>query len=352
MKIYFLPTSEQGMQDKALFSPPDSHYLGGMKALPFLDGLADALRDMGYAVRTTDFWSKEISDPNDILIVQDHPPIHLFWRFFYYLKYFRTRGGFILKRRKFLYENYKFFKRRILIHAESPMVTMYFYKHLNAIKRSQMYHKIMTTWRGLEGTDYFNLYDYRNQSVISPFFNNQKDKFLILLNSNARPRTLFKEFYGERLKAIKYFSNVPGFDLYGGGWDKTPRHPLHFHYKKYVHRVWRGKAGDKMEVLSQYKFAICYENAPYNGYVTEKIYDCLAAGTIPIYLGAPDIKEIVPDNCFIDFRKFRNYSELHNYLLSISDKDIIKYRQNMLHFLNDKSTMKGMRTLAHEILGI
>ncbi|MEK7180790.1 MAG: glycosyltransferase family 10 [Patescibacteria group bacterium] len=353
MKIYILPTSEQGMQDRALKYPKGYEYSGGLKALPFLDGLSDALKEMGHEVHTTDFWSLEKNGPGDVLVMQDHPVFTWFWRTFYRIKYFRTKGGFILARRKFLYDNYRFFKRRVLIHAESPMVTTYVYNNLQPLKHSGIYHKMMFTSRGWgEDLDYFNLYDYRNQSIISPFFQDKKDRFLILLNSNARPRALFREFYSERLKAIKYFSNVPGFDLCGGGWGKRPRHPLYLHYKKYVDRAWKGRVDDKMEVLSKYKFAICYENAPYNGYVTEKIYDCLATGTIPIYLGAPDIETIVPSDCFIDFRKFSGYPALHKHLLSLSEANIKIYRQNMLRFLNNTSRMKGMKILAKKVLGI
>ena len=107
-----------------------------------------------------------------------------------------------------------------------------------------------------------------------------------------------------------------------------------------------------MEVLSKYKFAICYENAEYEGYVTEKVFDCLAVGAIPVYLGAPDIVTIVPPDCFINFRKFNGYPELHTYLSSLSDEDLKKYRQNILRFLNDASNMKGMKTLAREVLGM
>jgi len=44
---------------------------------------------------------------------------------------------------------------------------------------------------------------------------------------------------------------------------------------------------------SQYKFVIAGENAIFPGYVTEKILNALLANTIPIYIGAPDIFEVV-----------------------------------------------------------
>ncbi len=353
MNIYFLPTSERGMGDEVLRYGLPRPYAGGMWNLPFLDGLSDALKALGHEVHTTDFWSREKSKPDDVLVVQNHPGETFLWRLFYYLRYFGKRGGFVLERRKFLYDNYRFFNRRVLIHVESPMITPYVYKHLADIRKSGIYQKIFLSSRKRNNDpDYFNLYDYRNQSILSDHFYDAKDNFLILLNANMRPHSLKNELYGERLKAIKYWSNVSGFDLYGFDWDKLPRHILYFHYKKYVDRAWRGRAGDKIEVLCRYKFAICYENASYAGYVSEKIYDCMAAGTIPIYLGAPDIETIVPADCFIDFRKFNGYPELHEYLRSLSQDDIEQYRKNILRFLNDHSTMKGMQSLAREVLGL
>lgn len=42
---------------------------------------------------------------------------------------------------------------------------------------------------------------------------------------------------------------------------------------------------DKLQVLSQYKFCMCYENSSYPGYVTEKMLHAKVAGTVPIYWG-------------------------------------------------------------------
>ena len=41
--------------------------------------------------------------------------------------------------------------------------------------------------------------------------------------------------------------------------------------------------------LNDYRFQIVVENDKYETYFTEKLTDCFATGTIPIYWGAPDI---------------------------------------------------------------
>lgn len=41
--------------------------------------------------------------------------------------------------------------------------------------------------------------------------------------------------------------------------------------------------------LNDYMFSVAVENAQSPGYFTEKLLDCFATGTVPIYKGAPDI---------------------------------------------------------------
>ena len=56
------------------------------------------------------------------------------------------------------------------------------------------------------------------------------------------------------------------------------------------------------------------------GYITEKIFDCLVGGCVPIYWGASNINEYIPKKCFIDKRKFSTYDELYDFIKSM-DKE-------------------------------
>lgn len=47
----------------------------------------------------------------------------------------------------------------------------------------------------------------------------------------------------------------------------------------------------KEEGLCDYMFSIAMENSQVDGYFTEKILDCFATGTIPVYLGDPNIAD-------------------------------------------------------------
>jgi hypothetical protein len=59
-----------------------------------------------------------------------------------------------------------------------------------------------------------------------------------------------------------------------------------------------------------------------NGYITEKIFDCLYAGTIPLYLGALDISKYIPSTVYVDCRKFSSWSAMWEEVRSMSDNPI------------------------------
>lgn len=332
-----------------MFAKSSRPYEGGVSNSPFWNRFAEAGRRNGVTVITSDTWRRENRKDDDVLVVQNHPGETWPWRMFYRIKQWKTRGGFILSRRRFLFDNYRFFRRRVLFQTESPMIMPYIYNNLPKIRNSGIYDKIYLLSRGKPEDGYFNYYDYREGSIESPYFADQKDKFLVMVNANMTPHTLKNELYGERLKAIRYFSAVPGFDLYGYDWDAVPRHPFYFYYGRYIRKAWRGVAPGKMKTVSQYTFMLCFENCSYPGYVSEKIYDCIAAGSIPIYLGAPDIEEFVPPACFIDFRNFRTYAELHAFLEKLGEADLEKYRAAMLTFMRNKNTLEKLEDFIREL---
>ena len=133
------------------------------------------------------------------------------------------------------------------------------------------------------------------------------------------------ELYSERERLITYFeTNYPSqFDLYGTGWDQR------------VHSSYKGTIKDKFELYHHYKFAICLENIKnVRGYITEKIFDCLVAGIVPIYQGADDICRYVPQECFVDYKKFQSMGELADFLVGMSENEYEKYQLMIDGFLN------------------
>jgi alpha(1,3/1,4) fucosyltransferase len=176
--------------------------------------------------------------------------------------------------------------------------------------------------------------------------------FLAIINGNKVPRLDTDELYSERLRAIAFFEARREIDVYGVGWDGPPfrvgqtrvpktlrrlaylaerrwdrMHPERTPLVATARRAWRGAVPSKSATLSGYTFAICFENQVMQGWVTEKIFDCLVAGTIPVYLGAPDIEDWVDPECYVDMRGFSGYEELRDYLLGLSPAEIAAYRE-------------------------
>ena len=87
--------------------------------------------------------------------------------------------------------------------------------------------------------------------------------------------------------------------------------------------------------MKEYKFALCFENSKnYNGWITEKIFHCFFSGCIPIYYGAKNITNIIPSNCFVDYRKFKSKKDLILFLQNIDDKEFKNYIKNISKFLS------------------
>ena len=193
-------------------------------------------------------------------------------------------------------------------------------------------------------------YPYPFTSVDEQAWGRDTRDFLAIINGNKVPRLDVNELYTERLRAIKFFEARGEIDVYGVGWDGpafrvgVTRVPNMMRRLAYLverrwdrlrpdplvataRRAWRGTVASKSAMLSGYTFAICFENQVMQGWVTEKIFDCLVAGTIPIYLGAPDIEEWVDPECFVDMRRFSGYDELREYLLALSPAEIGSYRE-------------------------
>lgn len=70
----------------------------------------------------------------------------------------------------------------------------------------------------------------------------------------------------------------------------------------------------KLDTIARYPFCIAFENSIGPDYVTEKLFDPLGVGAVPVYLGAPNAKAFAPPNSFIDASAFSGPKDLADYL--------------------------------------
>jgi hypothetical protein len=162
----------------------------------------------------------------------------------------------------------------------------------------------------------------------------------IMLNRPQRISHRFNsdQLHDERLFAIEFFSQFENFQLFGRDWNNLSILPKYWEKKleKIICDLSPVSCENKIDTISNFKYCLCYENMKYPGYITEKIIDAFVAGTVPIYLGASDVEKYIPENCYIDIRKFNDYYGLKKYIDSISETQWINLVQNGRDFLISK----------------
>jgi hypothetical protein len=168
-------------------------------------------------------------------------------------------------------------------------------------------------------------------------------KFICGIFAN-KPSNAPGSLFGERIRAVEFFSRQsPGMDLYGIGWE-TSAFP-------FIQSVYRGRCESKKVVQQQYKYSIAYENIENQpGLITEKIFDCFSAGTVPVYLGAPNIEAYIPTGCFIDFRRFTGYMQLYEYLANMSENEYQEYLDAARAFIDNPQCYQFTSTNYAEVV--
>jgi hypothetical protein len=246
---------------------------------------------------------------------------------------------------------------------ESPTVEPGLYKGL---ERIQKFFKRLFTFSDAESLKPFLRAPLKSDLFCLPtpldspreeLWSREDRKFLVMINHNRLPANKFNELYTERMRAIEFFARTGDIELYGRGWDgpsyllgtgwmpgtaQQLTHKARSYWQRMrpvpalvaARKVHRGPIPSKLEALSRYTFSICFENVKLNGWITEKIFDCFAAGNIPVYWGPPDIEKRIAAECFIDMRRFANYEELRHHLKSLSAQDIKRYRENGRDFFH------------------
>lgn len=218
-------------------------------------------------------------------------------------------------------------------------------------KHLSRYRKIFT-WDDslIDGDRFIKLNMPNKQNTFSMLGFNGRNKLCCLIAGNkCVQRYDSLELYSKRVETIRWFElhAKNDFDLYGIGWNCPPARigyigklfarlvkPLYGRLNMHPFPSYKGPVHSKNETLTRYKFAICYENVSgLTGYITEKIFDCFFAGCVPVYWGAANINDYVPQDCFIDRRKFSNHESLHHYLTSMTEAEYILYQKAIQKFL-------------------
>ncbi|GMI78783.1 fucosyltransferase 11 [Hibiscus trionum] len=86
---------------------------------------------------------------------------------------------------------------------------------------------------------------------------------------------------------------------------------------------------DKVEALKRYKFSLAFENSNEEDYVTEKFFQSLVAGTIPVVVGAPNIKDFAPSpDSFLHAKELEDVPSVANKMKYLSENPVA-YNQSL-----------------------
>jgi len=336
INVYIDPPTHSLLSNK-LFRKSSSQY--HLERMEFFVSLFVYLRkycsDRKININTIDFWSESKKTPNDVYVSLEHKNSirKMYWWF---------------KNKNYSSLNISHFKKRILFGSEPPTVLPEVYKNLDNLFK--VYDEVYLSCKvNNSRCHYFHIPQQPYKSIVSDYWNNFDRKFLVMINSNKSTRlyrrliilmnrkhlNFQKDLLGERIKIIEFFSRTRDIDLYGVDWDKR----LHFPYWLYtgaIQKVYKGLVGSKHQKLSEYTFAIALENSITPGFIGEALFDCFYVGTIPVYLGAPDVQEYIPKECFIDMRDFADYEELRTFLQSLNAPQIASYKEHARKFLESE----------------
>jgi hypothetical protein len=162
--------------------------------------------------------------------------------------------------------------------------------------------------------DWFNKVNYGNPQFVVPknelktsrFSVKPKTKFCCIVFNNPIPN---------RIEILQKLSRYKNIDCYGkpfGNW-------FYGEDKKY-------------DVISDYKFNICFENGIHPGYYTEKIIHAKVAGCIPLYWADEKCQEDFNTKAFLNLSSFKNIDSFIDEIIEL-DNNEEKYKNILNEYL-------------------
>lgn len=153
--------------------------------------------------------------------------------------------------------------------------------------------------------DWFNVGSYGNPSYLIPvnylyepneFSKKEKIGFCSAVYSNP---------VGIRNQVVKLLNVYKKVDCYG---------------KVSGFNILQDGERQKLDIISNYKFNICFENSSYPGYYTEKLLHAKVAGCIPIYYSDVKVYEDFNKSCLLFYN---NIDEMIHEVVNVDNNNVL-----------------------------
>jgi len=159
--------------------------------------------------------------------------------------------------------------------------------------------------------DWFNVKSYGNPNWLLPVnYLTEQNEFTIK-EKEKFCSTVFSSPYDHRFNMVKRINQYKNVDCFGKCHElQIPQQGNH------------GGEYDKLNVISNYKFSICFENSEYPGYFTEKLLHAKIAGNIPIYYSDKSFKEDFNEKCCLNLVNYPNIEYMLSDIIRIDNNEI------------------------------
>ncbi|KAM6933275.1 alpha-(1,3)-fucosyltransferase 4-like [Xenentodon cancila] len=120
--------------------------------------------------------------------------------------------------------------------------------------------------------------------------------------------------------------------------DTHARVAFYYQLRRYIRIDVFGRAGwplpegmdNVVRLLGKYKFYLALENSQHTDYITEKLWNAVKAGTVPVVMGPPrrNYERFLPPEAFIHADDFPSMKKLARYLLELQ-RDPARIRRHL-----------------------
>ena len=205
-------------------------------------------------------------------------------------------------------------------------IDIYYYNHIDTLYKTDSFLSIPLIYRFI---DYYN----KNYKIIHPteYTDFANKRFCLIINkSNLNPE-------------IQSYINILN-QIGNGEIDNISIYNEYIESKSCYHSC------ELLNVMNKYKFVLCFENSYADGYITEKIFNCFFARTIPIYKGSSVITRYISSDAFLNPNDIQVIHEIQNneymYNNIINSKKISShyidydYKNKLCEFIDNKINRK------------
>ncbi len=163
-------------------------------------------------------------------------------------------------------------------------VDIFMYNHKFKVEKTAKYLTIPTAIQRIE---YFKKTENKISFKETKF---QDKKFAFIINSSSLNNNMIN-------RCKNFLSNYGDIDVINN-------------YSERLKDVGIYNTPKFLEMFNEYKFIICIENSCSNGYITEKIFNCYHAKTIPIYNGCEIAPHYFNKKSYINANCIESYGSL------------------------------------------